>query len=204
MLILYYLEKFLKDLKKTGLAVNEGKIVDASFIEVPKQRNSREENKQIKNGETPKSLDARWTKKNNISYYGYKNHIKADAKSKLIVKYKVTDALVHDSQVLDNRLNIKDECKDFYGDSADSGKKQQDTISSNKMFNKTCKRKLIKNNPLTEQDKATNKEKSKIRSRVEHIFGFMETSTNGMNLHVIGIKRVEGVVGLMYLTYNMF
>ncbi len=129
---------FLKELEQLGLIVNEGKIIDASFIEVPKQRNSREENKQIKEGETPKSfdenpnrkeqkdLDARWTKKNNVSYFGYKNHIKADAKSKLIVKYEITDASVHDSQTLENLLDEKDADEDFYGDSAYRG--QNNTI----------------------------------------------------------------------------
>jgi transposase len=48
---------FLKELKKLGLIVNEGKIIDASFIEVPKQRNTKDENNQIKKGETPKSFD---------------------------------------------------------------------------------------------------------------------------------------------------
>jgi IS5 family transposase len=193
---------FLKELDQLGLVVNEGKIIDASFIEVPKQRNSREENKQIKNGEMPKSfdenlhkkeqkdVDARWTKKNNISYYGYKNHIKVDAKSKLIVKYEVTDASVHDSQTLENLLDEKDEDEDLYADSAYSGQKQQDIISQKEMNDKTCKKGY--------------KEKSKVRSRVEHIFGFMETSMNGMNLYAIGIKRVQGIVGLMNLTYNMF
>lgn len=206
---------FLKELEQLGLVVNEGKIIDASFIEVPKQRNSREENKQIKNGETPnsfdenpnkkeqKDLDARWTKKNNVSYFGYKNHVKADAKSKLIVKYEVTDASVHDSQVLDNLIDEKDENEDFYGDSAYSGQKQQDILSQKGMIDKTCK-KGYRNSPLTEQDNVINREKSRVRSRVEHIFGFMETSMNGMNLYAIGIKRVEGLVGLMNLTYNMF
>ncbi len=206
---------FLKELEQLGLIVNEGKIIDASFIEVPKQRNSREENKQIKNGETPKSfdenpnkkkqkdLDARWTKKNNVSYYGYKNHVKVDAKSKLIVKYEVTDASVHDSQILDNLLDKKDKEEDFYGDSAYRGQKQQEIISQKEMIDKTCK-KGYKNNPLTDQDNAINKEKSRVRSRVEHVFGFMEGSMNGMNLYAIGIKRVQGIVGLMNLTYNMF
>ena len=206
---------FLKELEQLGLVVNEGKIIDASFIEVPKQRNSREENKQIKNGETPnsfdenpnkkeqKDLDARWTKKNNVSYYGYKNHVKVDVKSKLIVKYEVTDASVHDSQILDNLLDEKDTEEDFYGDSAYRGQKQQDIISQKEMIDKTCK-KGYKNSPLTDQEKAINKEKSRIRSRVEHVFGFMEGSMNGMNLYAIGIKRVEGIVGLMNLTYNMF
>ncbi len=206
---------FLKELEQLNLIINEGKIIDASFIEVPKQRNSRSENKEIKDGKTPESfdensnkksqkdLDARWTKKNNVSYYGYKNHIKIDAKSKLIVKYEVTDASVHDSQVLENLLDEKDADEDLHGDSAYSGKDQRDIISLKEMNDKTCQ-KGCKNNPLTEQQIATNREKSRVRSRVEHIFGFMEGSMNGMNLHAIGIKRVEGLVGLMNLTYNMF
>jgi transposase, IS5 family len=206
---------FLKELDTLGLVVNEGKIIDASFIEVPKQRNSREENKQIKNGETPKSfeenankkeqkdLDARWTKKNNVSHYGYKNHIKVDAKSKIIVKYEVTSASVHDSQILDNLLDEKDADEDFYGDSAYTGHNQKDIISQKDMIDKTCK-KGYKNNPLTQEDHAINKEKSRVRSRVEHVFGFMEGSMNGMSLYAIGIKRIEGIVGLMNLTYNMF
>ena len=206
---------FLKELELLNLIINEGKIIDASFIEVPKQRNSRAENAEIKSGNTPESfdknsnkksqkdLDARWTKKNNVSYYGYKNHVKVDAKSKLIVKYEVTDASVHDSQVLENLLDEKDADEDFSGDSAYSGENQRDIISQKEMNDKTCK-KGYRNNPLTEQEIATNREKSRIRSRVEHVFGFMEGSMNGMNLYAIGIKRVEGLVGLMNLTYNMF
>ena len=206
---------FIKELEQLGLVVNEGKIIDASFIEVPKQRNSRDENKQIKNGETPdsieenpnkkkqKDLDGRWTKKNNVSYFGYKNHIKIDTKSKLIVKYEVTDASVHDSQVLENLLDSKDAYEDFYGDSAYSGKNQQDIISNKEMIDKTCK-KGYRNNTLSEQDKEINKAKSSIRCRVEHVFGFMEGSMNGMNIFTIGIKRAEAIVGLMNLTYNMF
>ncbi|SNA76701.1 IS5 family transposase [Flavobacterium psychrophilum] len=206
---------FLKELELLNFIINEGKIIDASFIEVPKQRNSRAENTQIKSGNTPESfeensnkksqkdLDARWTKKNNVSYYGYKNHVKVDAKSKLIVKYEVTDASVHDSQVLEILLDEKDADEDFSGDSAYSGENQRNIISQKEMNDKTCK-KGYRNNPLTEQEIATNREKSRIRSRVEHIFGFMEGSMNGMHLYAIGIKRVEGLVGLMNLTYNMF
>ena len=113
---------FLKELDKLGLIVNEGKIIDASFVETPRQRNSREENKQIKEGVIPeridanphvkrqKDTDARWTQKNNVNYFGYKNHAKQDAGSKIIVGYAVTDASVHDSQVLDEN----DKGEDFY------------------------------------------------------------------------------------------
>jgi len=206
---------FLKELERLNLIINEGKIIDASFIEVPKQRNTKAENKEIKEGKTPESFDenankkaqkdlnARWTKKNNQNYYGYKNHTKVDAKSKLIVKYAVTDASVHDSQILENLLDEKDSDEDFYGDSAYCGQKQQDIISSKEMTDKTCK-KGYRNKPLTAQDIAVNREKSRVRSRVEHIFGFMQGSMNGMNLCAIGIKRIQAIVGLMNLTYNMF
>jgi IS5 family transposase len=84
---------------------------------VPRQRNTREENEAIKRGETPddwekkpaknrqKDKDARWTKKHGKSFYGYKNHVNADAKHKLIRRYDVSDAAVHDSQKLDGLLH---------------------------------------------------------------------------------------------------
>ena len=57
---------------------------------------------------------------------------------------------------------------------------------------------------ITEEQRASNKEKSRIRSRVEHIFGFMENSMNEMYIQCIGIRRATAVIGLMNLTYNMF
>lgn len=206
---------FLKGLKKLNLVVNEGKIIDASFVEVPKQRNSRADNATIKEGKMPESfenkpfkksqkdIDANWTKKNNVNYYGYKNHIKIDSKSKLITKYEVTSASVHDSQVIDNLLDEKDKGQPFYADSAYTGAKQEAVIESKEMINEVCE-KGYKNAPLTEVQIANNREKSRVRSRVEHIFGFMEGSMNGMFLYAIGKKRITANIGLMNLTYNMF
>ena len=182
---------------------------------MPRQRNSREENKTIKNGEVPekwkekprklaqKDTDARWTKKNNQNFFGYKNHVKTDSKSKIITKYQVTQASVHDSQVIDNLLDNKDEGEDFYADSAYTGQVQEEVISKKGMTNKVHE-KGYKNKPLTDEQKADNKTKSKVRARVEHIFGFMENSMNGMQIRSIGIKRAEAIIGLSNLVYNMF
>lgn len=206
---------FLTQLAALGLIVNEGKIIDASFIEVPKQRNSKAENEQIKAGEIPekftenpnklaqKDIDARWTKKGGVSYFGYKNHVKTDAKSKLITKYSVTDAAVHDSQELDKLLDSKDEGEACYADSAYTGAAQVATIADKKMTNQVCER-AYRNTPLTETQIMSNTQKSRTRSRVEHIFGFMEMSMQGMTLRQIGIKRIKATIGLMNLTYNMF
>jgi IS5 family transposase len=207
---------FLGRLEGLGLVVNQGKIVDASFVEVPVQRNNRADNSSIKSGVVPqdfkdkpnklaqKDTDARWTKKNNVSYYGYKYHIKIDTKSKIITRYAVTDASVHDSQTMETLFEIsKDKGQDFHADSAYSGEEQEQLIAESGMNNKVCE-KGYRNHPLTEEQKSSNTEKSRIRSRVEHIFGFMENSMNGMYLRNIGMKRIQAVIGLMNLTYNMF
>jgi IS5 family transposase len=206
---------FLKSLESLNLIVNEGKIIDASFIEVPRQRNHRDENKQIKAGEIPESFkenphklaqkdtDARWTQKNKVSYFGYKDHVKQDAKSKIITEYMVTDASVHDSNATDMLLNENDKGEPFYADSAYSGAPQEVIIEEKGMVNQVCE-KGARNRPLTDEQIACNREKSRIRSRVEHIFGFMEMSMNGMYIYNIGIKRATAVIGLMNLTYNMF
>jgi len=64
--------------------------------------------------------------------------------------------------------------------------------------------KAYKNKPLTEEQKLSNKEKSRVRARVEYVFGFMEQCMGGMYVKNIGIKRITAVIGLMNLTYNMF
>lgn len=206
---------FNSKLESLGLIAHQGKIVDASFVEVPKQRNSAAENDQIKNGQEPESFtekpakraqkdtDARWTKKDNKAYFGYKNHIKADATSKIIVKYEVTDASVHDSQALGTLLEDRDEGQALYADSAYTGENQEKAIKGKKMANLVCK-KAYRNTPLSKLEKIFNREKSRVRSRVEHIFGFMEGSMNGMFLQSIGKIRIKGIIGLMNLTYNMF
>lgn len=207
-------ELFTKELNRLGLIVNEGKIIDASFVEVPRQRNKREENEHIKatgispkewddkpNKKRQKDVDARWTKKNSQNHFGYKNHAKIDGKSKLIDDYTVTDASVHDSQVVDDLLNEQDKKQELYADSAYVG--QEETLEKYEVINKIHE-KGYKNKPLTEAQKQSNTEKSRTRVRVEHIFGFMENSMGSMFFRKIGIARAKTVIGLMNLTYNMF
>lgn len=61
-----------------------------------------------------------------------------------------------------------------------------------------------KNKPLTEEQNKNNRYKSKTRSRVEHVFGFMEQSMNGLYIKSVGIVRATGIIGLINLTYNLF
>ncbi|WP_165741852.1 IS5 family transposase, partial [Candidatus Thiosymbion oneisti] len=81
-----------------GFEARQGQIIDASIVPVPIQRNRREENQQLKNGEVPqawgeakraqKDVDGRWTGKRGKRYFGDKNHISIDAEHKLIRRFK--------------------------------------------------------------------------------------------------------------------
>jgi IS5 family transposase len=208
-------EQFTQFLTSKGLIMNAGKMIDASFTIAPHQHNTREENKAIKEGrgnelwndqpnkKKHKDTDARWTKKNKETFYGYKNHTKVDSKSKFIDKYKVTDASVHDSQPLDELLDKSDKGQPLYADSAYTGGKQKKIIRKYGIKNKVHE-KGYKGKPLTVKQKERNKIKSKTRARVEHVFGFMEQSMNGLVVKSVGIVRATGIIGLINLTYNLF
>ena len=207
--------QFIHFLEEKNLLFKEGKLIDASFTVAPRQRNTHEENAKIKKGEGDdlwndqphkkrhKDIDARWTKKNGENFYGYKNHAKVDSKSKFINKYVVTDASVHDSQTLDDLLDKSDKGQFLYADSAYTGDNQKKVIRKHRLKNKVHE-KGYKGKPLTDRQKAKNKIKSKTRARVEHVFGFMEQSMNGLIIKSIGIMRANGIIGLINLTYNLF
>ncbi len=206
--------KFDNFLEKQGVIAHEGSIVDATFLEVPRQRNNREDNATIKSGSIPddwkdnpnklcqKDTDARWTKKNEKKHYGYKNHIKVDKKSKIIISYKTTNASVHDSQALFDLLDEKDSNNELFADSAYSGKPIEELLSTQNIKNQ-INEKGYRGHPLTEEQTKENLKKSKVRARVEHIFGFIKNSMKGSESRLIGFRRNEAIVGLMNLTYNI-
>jgi len=204
-------------LKANQMILQGGVIVDASFIEKPRQHFTKAEKEALEEGKTPESwkgpgnqarvsqmdTDARWTKKNSQSYFGYKDHVKVDADSKLITDYTVTDAAVHDSQAISKLITPRDAGNILYADSAYDGTACLIHTALCRVDNQIHER-AYRNNPLTEEQNAKNKAKSRIRARVEHVFGFMENSMNGMRLRTIGRPRTELGIGLMNLTYNFF
>jgi len=201
-------------LNEKGLITKAGSIIDASFVEVPRQRNTRQENDLVREGQTPnewknnpkklsqKDVHARWTKKNSIPFYGYKDHVKADAESKLITDYVVTDASVHDSQALFDLVDEKCKGERIFADSAYAGEQFAARLESLGVTN-FIHEKAYRNKPLSESSKEFNSLKSKIRCLVEHIFGYIENSMGGPELRYIGIARNAAGVGLCKLAYNM-
>ena len=146
-----------------------------------------------------KDVDARWATKNKERHYGYKNHVKIDKKSKIITKYRTTSAEVHDSQELKSLIEKKKD-KRLYGDSAYTGEEVQSCIPQT--IQNRIHEKGYRNRPLTKTQERANRAKSKIRARVEHVFGAM-THYGGIFIRTIGLARAQTQVGLLNLTYNL-
>jgi transposase, IS5 family len=203
-----------KQLDKDGIIVHKGKIVDASIVEVPIQRNSREENNDLKEGNIPqdwsenkerqKDIDAQWTRKNFQNYFGYKNHIKVDTKTKLITGFKVTTANIADKHTVDDLLDkIEDAGQPLYGDSAYSSTELEELYVKKGIISKV-NQKGYRHKKITKKQQKENRKQSKVRARVEHIFGFMANSMNGLFLKYRSFVRNQVGIGLMNLTYNLF
>ena len=140
-----------------GLSFNEGKIIDASFVEAPKQRNSHEENKQIKAG----NGDSLWNDKPHTT------------------SHKDTDASVHDSNVIKPLVEESDKGQDLY---LDAGYEAKDDVVRECWMTPIICEKGHRNHPLTDEQKRNNRVKSKTRCRVEHIFGFIETQVSDLEI----------------------
>ena len=197
-----------------GYRAMGGQIIDASIVAVPVQRNSRDENEQIKGGETPeawsdkpakrrqKDTDARWTKKHDKSHYGYKNHVAIDCRHKLVRRYRVTDAAVHDSQVLEALLSSDNTARGVWADSAYRSEAIEKQIKE-KGLTSRIHRKGHRNRPLRDWEKAGNKNRSRVRARVEHVFGAQQNDMGGTLIRSIGLIRARTRIGLKNLAYNM-
>jgi IS5 family transposase len=208
--------RFWTMLERAGIKANSGSIVDASFVDKPRQRNTEKENETIKDGGVPeewkkpgmeaklrqKDVDARWARKGDEKHYGYKNHVKVDRKTKLIQETVVTDASVHDSQALGDLVNKKDEGKTIHGDSAYSGQEQVAEIEKVKAIPKVNEQGR-RGRPLTPAQRRRNRSLSKVRARVEHVFAFMTMSMGGMVIRCVGLARAETAIILKNLAYNM-
>src|SRR5262245_7203491 len=207
-------DRFDQHLQAQGYIARGGQMIDATIVPVPKQRNSRDENETVKAGETPvewekqpaklrqKDRDPRWTKKHGRSFFGYKNHVNADAKHKLIRRYEVTDAAVHDSQTLDALLSKCNASTDVFADSAYRSAESEAKLKAGG-FKSRIHRRANRNHPLSDAQTRANRAKSKIRARIEHVFGAQQNSVGGRIVRTIGIARARAKIGLQNLVYNI-
>jgi len=178
-------------LQENGLKVSTGTIVDATIIDAPSS---------TKNKDGERDPEMHQTRKGNQWYFGMKAHIGADSQTKLIHSVATTAANVHDSQLLPDLLH-GDETR-VYGDSAYAG--QGDVIREHAPKAKDfTNQKGCRNRPLSEEDTAKNRTKSRVRAKVEHpflvlkrIFGFNKVRYRGLDKNANRLFVACGLVNL--------
>jgi IS5 family transposase len=200
-------------LTESGFSAKRGQIVDATIVKVPVRRDSREVNDKVKAGEhvdewTPtaraqKDIDARWTQKNNKNFFGYKNHVAVDVEHKLIRAFEITAASLHDSQVFETLLKPNSD-PSVYADSAYMSIERIERLSSPDSPWLPCiHEKGHARHPLSEEQRQANRERSRLRVRVEHVFGAQWQRGGKLLMRGIGIARAKVKLCLRNLTYNL-
>ena len=159
------------------MKVNRGTIVDATIINAPSS---------TKNKAKQRDPDMRQTKKGNQWYFGMKAHIGVDSKTKLIHSVAITPANAHDSLVLEDLLHGKETRP--WGDSAYAGQKR--TLNRHAPQAKDfTQKKDSRYRQLTDLERSANRYKSKIRARVEHVFGIMKRQFGYTKVRYRGLEK---------------
>jgi len=150
-------------LQARGLKVGTGTIVDATIIGAPSS---------TKNADKARDPEMHQTRKGRQWYFGMKLHIGVDCQTGLAHSAVVTAANVHDKHPLPDLLHGNE--RRMYGDSAYAS--QKELIASKAPHAKDFTNERVRNRSgeVDELKRAKNRNKSKIRARVEHVFGVVK------------------------------
>lgn len=218
-------------ISKAGYLPMGGQIIDATLVSAPRQRTNDEEKQAIKSGRSAKQIwrgqpnkaaqkdiDAKWTVKFSkaktkadgtqhaidiaIPFFGYKNHISIDRRHGIIRREKATDASAHDGARLREGLIDGDNTgSEVWADTAYRSNANEAYLEKHGKKSRIHYKKP-KGKPMPLHVKRGNATKSKIRARVEHVFGEQKSKMN-LTIRTIGIKRAQATITLANMVYNM-
>jgi len=164
-------------LESKGVRINRGTIVDATIIHAPSStKNQRQE----------RDPEMHQTKKGNQWYFGMKAHVGVDSQTKLIHTAVATAANVADATVLPELLHGEE--TRVWGDGAYQGQTEairEVAPRARDCTNKRCRYK----DRVDEAERARNRTKSKVRSRVEHVFGVMKLKFGFVKVRYRGLAK---------------
>lgn len=179
-------------LQEQGLRIASGTIVDASIIDAPSS---------TKNKDKARDPEMHQTKKGNQWYFGMKAHIGVDSKTKIIHSVVATAANVHDSQVLEDLLH-GDETR-VWGDSAYAGQSEviQRVAPAAKDFTQG---KSSRHKRLDMADRLRNRTKSRVRAKVEHVFGTMKRIFGFTKVRYRGLAKNAHALFVLSALTNLY
>lgn len=195
-----FFEQVVTSLRNRGLILKKGTIVDSTIISSPCS---------TKNQTKQRDMEAHQTKKGKNWYFGYKAHIGVDSKSGLVHSVKVSAANVHDVTMV--RELLTGEETEVYGDSGYLGaEKREEAIRKNidgekikYKINKRASQSKNKSARSKGQIKRREREKSSIRSKVEHVFGIIKERFSYRKTRYKGLRKQEAKITMLCSLANL-
>jgi IS5 family transposase len=164
-------------LQSKGVRITTGTIVDATILHAPSS---------TKNREQKRDPEMHQTRKGKQWYFGMKAHVGVDSKSKVIHTAVVTAANVADVTVLPDLLHGEE--TRVWGDQAYRG--QTEVIHQCAPLAQDCTHRRYRyKNRIDEVERAKNRNKSSIRSKVEHVFAVMKLKFGFVKVRYRGLKK---------------
>ena len=192
----HLLEVLNEQLAAAGYLVKRTMLVDATLIESSR---TRPDHQVALEGKAP-DADARYTRKNNQRYYGYKAHVSADGDHQLVCRARITPANVDDSQVFDELIDGPTGA--VYADKIYDTLKNKAWLAERGMANGILK-KSHRCYPLTEQDQRRNHEKSRHRQPIERVFAHFKKWQGYRFARYVGLAKNQLELTLKAVTYNL-
>jgi len=164
-------------LQSQGVRITTGTIVDATIIHAPSSTKNRDEKR---------DPEMHQTKKGKQWYFGMKAHVGVDSKMKIIHSAVVTPAHVADAMVLPELLHGEE--TRVWGDQAYRG--QTEAIHRHAPQARDCiHRRYRYKGRVDEVERAKNRTKSTVRSKVEHVFGVMKLKFGFVKVRYRGLTK---------------
>lgn len=204
-----------RQLNAAGLAAKGGQMIDATIVPSPKMHFTKDEKQTIAAGEIPdhwsdkqaahKDTDAHWSAKRGQWYHGYKAHANADQKHKLIRILEVTPAnesdMNHFEEMIDTTEDRQQHGKTIHADRGYDSAANRQTLKANKLRDGVARNDDRKRYDQTDIH-ARNHKLSRIRARVEHVFGAWE-KVIGKSIRCIGLKRATAQITMQAIVVNL-
>jgi len=185
-------EKTQRYLTEKGLLLREGTIVDATIISAPSS---------TKNRDNTRDKEMKQTKKGNQWYFGMKAHVGTDTGKGLAHSIVVTDAAVHDSQVMDELLHGEEQS--VYGDKAYTSEKKRKEYESRGI--KWCvKRKACRHYQLSAEDLEYNHQQGRVRAKGEHAFLVVKHLWHYTKVRYKGLSKNAAQVFSLFALANLY
>jgi IS5 family transposase len=171
------LETVNLDLQEKGVRISTGTIVDATLIHAPSS---------TKNREAKRDPEMHQAKKGNQWYFGMKAHVGVDSKTKIIHSAVVTAANVADATVLPELLHGEE--TRVWGDQGYVGQREVIHQAAPKARDYTHRRYRYKDR-IDKVERAKNRTKSSVRSKVEHVFHILKLQFGFVKVRYRGLAK---------------